>query len=48
MSSSSEALIEVEGLTKRFPVASGVFARNAGQVHAVESVSLSVRRRPHG
>ena len=44
MSASSEALIEVEGLTKRFPVASGVFARNAGQVHAVESVTLSVRR----
>ena len=44
MSTDSDALIEVEGLTKRFPVASGVFSRNAGQVHAVESVSLSVRR----
>jgi oligopeptide/dipeptide ABC transporter ATP-binding protein len=44
VSSFGEPLIEVEGLTKRFPVASGVFSRNAGQVHAVEDVTLSVRR----
>jgi peptide/nickel transport system ATP-binding protein len=44
MSSAGHALIEVEHLTKRFPVASGVFTRNVGEVHAVEDVSLSVRR----
>jgi oligopeptide/dipeptide ABC transporter ATP-binding protein len=44
VSAGAEALIEVEGLTKRFPVASGVFSRNSGQVHAVEDVTLSVRR----
>jgi oligopeptide/dipeptide ABC transporter ATP-binding protein len=44
MSSTGDAIIEVEHLTKRFPVASGVFARGRGEVHAVEDVSLSVRR----
>ena len=39
-----DALIEVEGLTKRFPVATGVFSRRSGEVHAVEDVSLSVRK----
>ena len=40
----SEAIIEVEGLTKRFPVSQGVFGRRAGEVHAVEDVTLSVMR----
>ena len=44
MTQHGEPLVEVEGLTKRFPVASGVFSRNAGQVHAVEGVTLSVQR----
>jgi oligopeptide/dipeptide ABC transporter ATP-binding protein len=44
MSSNGDTIIEVEHLTKRFPVASGVFARGRGEVHAVEDVSLSVRR----
>ncbi len=44
MSAFGEPLIEVEHLTKRFPVASGVFTRRSGEVHAVEDVSLSVRR----
>jgi peptide/nickel transport system ATP-binding protein len=44
VSTTGDSLIEVEGLTKRFPVASGVFSRNAGQVHAVEDVTLTVRR----
>jgi peptide/nickel transport system ATP-binding protein len=44
VSSAGDALIEVEHLTKRFPVASGVFTRNVGEVHAVEDVTLSVRR----
>jgi oligopeptide/dipeptide ABC transporter ATP-binding protein len=42
--SNGDALIEVEHLTKRFPVASGVFTRKMGEVHAVEDVTLSVRR----
>ena len=44
MSSFGDALIEVEGLTKRFPVSTGVFSRRAGEVHAVEDVTLSVRK----
>jgi len=44
VNSFGEPLIEVEGLTKRFPVATGVFSRRAGEVHAVEDVTLSVRR----
>ena len=45
MSSAGDALIEVEHLTKRFPVASGVFTpQRIGEVHAVEDVTLSVRR----
>ncbi len=44
MISGGDPLIEVEHLTKRFPVASGVFTRVTGEVHAVEDVSLSVRR----
>jgi oligopeptide/dipeptide ABC transporter ATP-binding protein len=40
----SAALIEVEHLTKRFPAIAGVFARRGGEVHAVEDVTLSVRR----
>jgi oligopeptide/dipeptide ABC transporter ATP-binding protein len=41
---SGEPLVEVEHLTKRFPVKQGVFARVRGEVHAVEDVSLVVRR----
>ncbi|MGZ4382719.1 MAG: ABC transporter ATP-binding protein [Gaiellaceae bacterium] len=43
-SPSGEALLEVEHLTKRFLVKQGVFARGHGEVHAVEDVSLTVRR----
>ena len=39
-----DAIIEVEHLTKRFPAVTGVFARRGGEVHAVEDVTLSVRR----
>ena len=38
------ALVEVEHLTKHFPVKQGVFARGKGVVHAVEDVTLTVRR----
>jgi len=40
----TEPLIEVEHLTKHFTVKQGVFARGRGVVHAVEDVSLTVRR----
>src|SRR4051812_29894442 len=37
-------LVEVENLTKHFPVRQGVFSRTKGVVHAVEGVSLTVNR----
>jgi len=42
--SSNENLVEVTGLTKHFAVKQGVFARGSSVVHAVEDVSLTVRR----
>ncbi len=39
-----EALVEVQNLTKHFPVKQGVFARGRAVVHAVEDVTLTVRR----
>ena len=41
---SSENLVELEHLTKRFAVKQGVFSRGTAQVHAVEDVTLTVRR----
>ena len=41
---SSEHLVEVRDLVKHFPLSSGVFARGGGVVHAVDGVSLDVRR----
>ena len=40
----TENLVELEHVTKRFAVKQGVFARGKVQVHAVEDVSLTVRR----
>jgi oligopeptide/dipeptide ABC transporter ATP-binding protein len=40
----NENLVEVEHLTKHFPVRQGVFSRAAGVVHAVEDVSFTIRR----
>ena len=40
----AENLVELEHLTKRFQVKQGVFARGKAEVHAVEDVSLTVRR----
>ncbi len=37
-------LVEIEHLTKHFAVRQGVFARGKAQVHAVEDVTLTVRR----
>jgi oligopeptide/dipeptide ABC transporter ATP-binding protein len=42
--STAENLVEVTHLTKRFAVKQGVFARGKAQVHAVEDVTLTVRR----
>jgi peptide/nickel transport system ATP-binding protein len=40
----AENLVELEHLTKRFQVKQGVFARGKAEVHAVEDVTLTVRR----
>src|SRR5215467_3358660 len=42
--SATENLVELDHLTKRFQVKQGVFARGTAQVHAVENVSLTVKR----
>jgi len=42
--SAAEPLVEIRHLVKRFPVKQGVFARTAGEVHAVEDVNLTIRR----
>jgi oligopeptide/dipeptide ABC transporter ATP-binding protein len=42
--STGENLVELEHLTKHFAVKQGVFARGKAEVHAVEDVSLTVRR----
>lgn len=36
-------ILEVSGLTSRFPVRGGLFGRTVGRVHAVEDVSYSLR-----
>jgi len=40
----TDNLVEVEHLTKHFDVKQGVFARGTAKVHAVEDVTLQVRR----
>jgi oligopeptide transport system ATP-binding protein len=42
--SSNEAIVELEHVTKHFPVRQGVFARGRARVHAVEDVSLTVQK----
>jgi len=39
-----EPLVEVEHLTKRFPIHAGLLMRTVGAVHAVEDVSFTVAR----
>jgi oligopeptide/dipeptide ABC transporter ATP-binding protein len=39
-----DAIVELEHVTKHFPVKQGVFARGKARVHAVEDVTLTVRR----
>ena len=43
MNGNSE-LVQVEGLRKYFPITAGVLRRQVGQVKAVESVSLSIKK----
>ena len=40
----NSALVELEHVTKHFPVKHGVFSRARGRVHAVEDVNLTVYR----
>jgi oligopeptide/dipeptide ABC transporter ATP-binding protein len=42
--SQTENLVELDHLVKRFAVRQGVFARSKAEVHAVEEVTLTVRR----
>ena len=42
--SANNVLVELEHVTKHFPVKHGVFSRARGRVHAVEDVSLAVRK----
>jgi oligopeptide/dipeptide ABC transporter ATP-binding protein len=42
--STNNALIQLDHVTKHFPVKHGVFARAQGVVHAVEDVTLDVRK----
>jgi oligopeptide transport system ATP-binding protein len=44
MSASNDAIVELEHVTKHFPVSQGVFSRGRGRVHAVEDLSLTVRK----
>lgn len=40
----AEPLLDVKGLTKHFPITSGVFGRVVGQVRAVDDVSFQIGR----
>src|ERR1700736_6023542 len=39
-----QVLVRVEGVVKHFPIRSGLLRRVVGRVHAVDGVSLEVRR----
>jgi oligopeptide/dipeptide ABC transporter ATP-binding protein len=43
MNTATEHVVELDRVTKQFPVKHGVFSRGAGRVHAVEDVTLAVR-----
>ena len=40
----TEALLEVSGLKKHFPIHKGVFSRVSGHVYAVDGVSFTIKR----
>jgi oligopeptide/dipeptide ABC transporter ATP-binding protein len=44
MSATNGSIVELENVTKHFPVSQGVFTRARAQVHAVEDVTLNVRK----
>jgi peptide/nickel transport system ATP-binding protein/oligopeptide transport system ATP-binding protein len=44
MSTQNGTLVELDHVTKHFPVKQGVFSRSRARVHAVEDVTLTVRR----
>jgi oligopeptide/dipeptide ABC transporter ATP-binding protein len=44
MSATNGSIVELENVTKQFPVSQGVFSRARAQVHAVEDVTLNVRK----
>jgi oligopeptide/dipeptide ABC transporter ATP-binding protein len=44
MSATSEPIVELENVTKHFPVSQGVFSRVRARVHAVEDVTLTVQK----
>ena len=41
---SSDYLLEVNNLTKRFPIKGGIFGREVGSVKAVNNVSFKIKR----
>ena len=43
VSTAERPLLEVSGLTTRFPIRSGLFGKVSGRVHAVENVSFTLR-----
>jgi ABC-type microcin C transport system duplicated ATPase subunit YejF len=44
MTGGAENLIEVEGLTKHFPIRRGLFSREVAAVRAVDGVDFTIRR----
>ncbi|VTR32209.1 ABC-type oligopeptide transport system, ATPase component [Actinobacillus pleuropneumoniae] len=40
----SQALIEIDGLKKYFPITGGVFQRTVGNVRAVDGVSFTINK----
>src|SRR5215470_4925541 len=44
MSATAEPIVELENVSKEFPVRQGVFARGRARVHAVEDVTLTVKK----
>ncbi|MBR0724856.1 ABC transporter ATP-binding protein [Bradyrhizobium manausense] len=43
VSTAERPLLEVAGLTTRFPIRSGLFGKVSGRVHAVENISFTLR-----
>ena len=44
-SSQTQPLLEVNGLTKQFPIKGGIFGREVDRVHAVDGVTFHIERR---